>query len=116
MLEIVPEDPRYTGVLSYRRYRLVNTDPLVDADVTAQVGLQVWRLEHTFCARKLTGAKLLAVIVFLDHLKRDCDTNSISEGAAAVFRTQVGGREDFLYSFRQCTLHHSHVCCLHQDS
>ena len=42
--EIVPENPRYTGVLSYRRYRLVNTDPRVDADVTAQVGLHVRRL------------------------------------------------------------------------
>jgi len=82
--EIVPDDPKFLGVLSYRRYRLLNTDPTQNADVTAAVGLHIRRLEHSFRSRKFTGAEPLAIIGFLDHFRRECDLNSLSEGAAIL--------------------------------
>ena len=82
--EIIPDDPRFTTVLSYRRYRLLNTDPRQDESITAEVGLHVRRLEHPFRNRKFNGLKPVSVISFLDHFKRECDANHISEGAALL--------------------------------
>jgi len=84
LTEIIPDDPRFIPVLNYRRYRLVNTDPRQDADITAEVGLHVRRLDHSLKTRKFTGLKPVGVISFLDHFKRECDMNRISEGAALL--------------------------------
>ena len=82
--EIVPDDPKFTSVLTYRRYRLQNTDPRQDSEVTAVTRLNIRRLEHSFRSRKFTGVKPLAVLSFLEHFKRECDMNAISEGAAML--------------------------------
>ena len=80
--ELISDDPRFRWVVNYRRYRLSNMDQSRSAEVTAATGLNTRRLEHSFKKRLFDGSKPLAVISYLDHFKRECDMNNISEGAA----------------------------------
>ena len=84
LVELEPNDVRFKHALSYRKYRLINTDPTIDADVTASTGLNARRLEHTLKNKRFDGTKPLEVLSFLSAFRNECNANQVSEGGALL--------------------------------
>ena len=82
--EIDPSDPRFATVLSYRCYRLRNTDPSRGPEVERDTGVFARRMSHTMSPLIFDGSKPIAILQFLRTLKRELDGNGRSEGAALL--------------------------------
>ena len=82
--EIDPSDPRFATVLSYRCYRLRNTDPSRGPEVERDTGVFSRRMAHTMGPLTFDGSKPIAILQFLRTLKRELDGNGRSEGAALL--------------------------------
>ena len=82
--EIVPADDRFKERVSYRRYRLRDTNARQGRSVSKNLGLQSRRFVKLFQNSTFDGSKPLAVIEFLSAFKRRCDQNGVSEGMAVI--------------------------------
>ena len=74
----------FRHALSYRTYRLQNTDSTQDRDVFANSYMQRRRIEATMRDAKFDGSKPIGALSFLRMFKTQCDKNAISEGAALL--------------------------------
>ena len=74
----------FRHALSYRTYRLQNTDSTQDRDVFANSYKQRRRIEATKRDAKFDGSKPIEALSFLRMFKTQCDKNAISEGAALL--------------------------------
>ena len=78
-LRTAHDDFRHT--LSYRTYRLQNTDSTQDRDVFANSYRNRRRFEAKMRDSKFEGSKPIEALSFLRMFKTQCDKNAISEGA-----------------------------------
>ena len=72
----------FLHALSYRTFRLQNTDSTEDRDVFANYYKQRRRTEAAMRDEKFEGSKPIESLSFLCMFKTQCDKNAISEGAA----------------------------------
>ena len=84
LTEIQPSDPRFAYALSYRQYRLLNTDQSRGPEVERDTGVYTRRMSHTMAPLIFDGSKPLFIIQFLRTLKNELDGNGRSEGAALL--------------------------------
>jgi hypothetical protein len=75
--------PEFQALVSYRRYRLGDTDPIVDAEVTDCLHSYLKRMEqHLYY--QFSGSPAIKVLDFLRSFKISADVSRLSEGAAAL--------------------------------
>ena len=74
----------FRHALSYRTYRLQNTDSTQDRDVFANSYKQRRHIKATMRDAKFDGSKHIEALSFLRMFKTQCDKNAISEGAALL--------------------------------
>ena len=79
--EMVTSDPRYKELVSYRRYRLLDTSPYAGPEVTRNIGQWTRRLQPTMAKHIFDGTIPVACLRFLSAFKRALDDNGLSEGA-----------------------------------
>ena len=84
LAEIQPSDPRFADALSYRKYRLLNTDPTRGPAVERDTGVYTRRMSHTMAPLVFDGSKPLSILQFLRTFKSELDGNGRSEGAALL--------------------------------
>lgn len=82
--EIKPADPEFGPVLSYRRYRLQNTDAEIGPSVSRYVGEHVKLFQPTLKNRKFDGSIPIAILDFLSAFKKTCDEHGVTEGLALL--------------------------------
>ena len=82
--EIRPADPEFGPVVSYRRYRLQNTNPDTGPAVSRHVGEYAKLFQPTMKNRKFNGSIPIAILDFLSSFKRTCDEHGVSEGLALL--------------------------------
>eukprot|EP00171_Calliarthron_tuberculosum_P004418 IDg4418t1 len=80
--ELEPSDPRFSEILSYRRYRLSNQDDHFGPEVSRNIGVWVRRLEHVMGKYTFNGSKPVACLRFLSVFKRQLDNEGIPEAGA----------------------------------
>ena len=86
--EILPADPDFTAVVSYRRYRLQKMDPDTGPRVSRYVGEYVKLFNPTLNTRKFDGSIPIGVLDFLSCFKRTCDEHGVTEGLALLLLPQ----------------------------
>lgn len=82
--ELKPSDPRFKEVLSYRRYRLRNTDGKRGTKVSKQTGVYARRFSHVLSPLVFDGENPIGILQFLTAFKNELDSNGLSEGAALL--------------------------------
>ena len=82
--ELRPSDPRFTDVLSYRRYRLLNTSSYRGSQVQREVGVYSRRMSHVMQKLIFDGRTPIAILRFLSTFKKELDRNGLSEGSAVM--------------------------------
>ena len=82
--ELSPGDPRFRRVLSYRTYRLRNTDGGRGPSVAYNTGVNTRRVAHVMASHIFDGSDSIAVLSFLSRFKQQMDNNKLSEGAACL--------------------------------
>jgi hypothetical protein len=75
--------PELQALVSYRRYRLVDTDPIVDAEVTDCLHSYLKRMKQHL-DYQFSGSPAIKVLDFLRSFKIAADVSRLSEGAAAL--------------------------------
>ena len=75
---------KFRHALSYRTYRLQNTDSTQHRDVFANSYKQRRRIEAKMRDAKFDESKPIEALSFLRMFKTQCDKNAISEGAALL--------------------------------
>ena len=83
LTEQVTRRPEFKSLVSYRTYRLRNTDQKVDSSVTGRVNANLKRLKHCLDF-KFSGEPAIQVVDFLRTFKEAADLNAIGEGEAAI--------------------------------
>ena len=86
--EIIPFDPRFKTVLSYRMYRLNRTSAAQGVSVTKMVGLHTGRLKSVM-TNSFNGDKPLNILNFLAEFRKRCDFNNIPEGEALLLLPEI---------------------------
>ena len=89
LTEIVPADERFAYRVTYRRYRLLNTNSRQGHSVSKNLGLQSRRFVKLYQNRLFNDSKPLDVIEFLSAFKKRCDQNGVSEGMAVELMTYI---------------------------
>ena len=84
LVEIQPSEPLFQKAVSYRRYRLIRTNPDISDAVLAKTGDHYKKLKHVLGSSKFDGRDPISVIPFLSAYKKQCDRNNVAEGAALV--------------------------------
>lgn len=84
LIEIQPSEPTFQKALSYRRYRLIRTNPDISDAVLARTGDLYKKLKHVLGSNKFDGRDPITIIPFLSAYKKQCDRNNVTEGAALV--------------------------------
>ena len=79
-----PTNHRFRGACNYRAYRLVNTDPTVDARVYATTRKRVQYLLVVMGEYKFSGADPIKVISFLARCMENFDNAEMSEAMALM--------------------------------
>ena len=82
--DIRPANPDSKDVVSYRRYRLDNTNADTGTTVSRYVGHYVRTFQPTLESRKFDGATPIAILDFLSSFKRVCNEHAVSEGLALL--------------------------------
>jgi len=96
--ELSPRNSAFRQVLSYRRYRLINTSAYCGPEVTAQTSSVVKSLRPVMKNRKFDGTKPMAIVGFLALLKRQFDQAKVGEGAALLVMPEyLGGHARDLF-------------------
>jgi hypothetical protein len=75
--------PEFQALVSYRRYRLADTDPIVDAEVTDCLHSYLKRMKQHL-DYQFSGSPAIKVLDFLRSFKIAADVSRLSEGAAAL--------------------------------
>jgi hypothetical protein len=75
--------PEYQGLVSYRAYRLKDTEAVIDEKDTSRVNGILKRVKHNFYY-SIGGEVTLKVLDFLSTVKEAMDLNHVSEGVADV--------------------------------
>jgi hypothetical protein len=75
--------PEFKSLVSYRSYRLGDTDQRVNASITGKVNAHLKRLKH-YLDYKHSGYPAIQVLDFLRTFKEAVDLNGISEGVAFI--------------------------------
>jgi hypothetical protein len=75
--------PELQALVSYRRYRLTDTDPIVDAEVTDCLQSYLKRMKQHL-DYQFSGSPAIKVLGFLRSFKIAADVSGLSEGAAAL--------------------------------
>jgi hypothetical protein len=83
LVELESRLPEYQGLVSYRAYRLKDTEQLIDEEDTGRVNGYLKRVKHHF-SYTFAGDPPLKVLDFLSTLKEALDLNHVSEGVAAL--------------------------------
>jgi hypothetical protein len=81
--EQVTRRPEFKSLVSYRSYRLGDTDQRVNASLTGKVNAHLKRLKH-YLDYKYSGDPAIQVLDFLRTFKEAADLNGISEGVAVI--------------------------------
>eukprot|EP00171_Calliarthron_tuberculosum_P022920 IDg22920t1 len=79
--EIIPSDPRFSDLVSWRRYRLNDRNSDTRPDISQNVGLWTHRLMSVMDKHMFNGKKPVACLRFLTAYKRALDEEGISEGS-----------------------------------
>ena len=74
----------FRHALSYRSYRLLNTDETQDRHVFSHARKFRRRVEATMKDCKFDGSKPIEILQFLRMFKTQCDKNDIAEGAVLI--------------------------------
>ena len=82
--EITPGDPRFQRVLSYRTYRLRNTDGGRGPIKAYNTGVNTCRVAHVMESHVFDGTDPISVLSFLSRFKQQMDNNKLAEGAACL--------------------------------
>lgn len=80
--ELVPSDPRFTNIVSYRRYRLHNRSQSTGPEVSRNVGVWTRRLLPSMEKHAFSGENPVACLRFLTAFKHQLDCEGIPEGGA----------------------------------
>jgi hypothetical protein len=83
LVELQTRLPEYKGLVSYRFYRLKDTEAMIDENDTGKVNGILKRIKHHF-SYSFGGEIPLKVLVFLSTVKEAMDLNHVSEGVAAI--------------------------------
>jgi hypothetical protein len=75
--------PKFQALVSFRRYRLADTDPIVDAEVTDCLHSYLKRMKKHL-DYQFSGSPSIKVLDFLHSFKIAADVSRLSEGAAAL--------------------------------
>jgi hypothetical protein len=75
--------PEFQALVSYRRYRLADTDPIVDAEETYCLHSYLNRMKQHL-DYQFSGSPAIKVLDFLRSFKIAADVSRLSEGAAAL--------------------------------
>jgi hypothetical protein len=75
--------PEFQAWVSYQRYRLADTDPIVDAEVTDCLHSYLRRMKQHL-DYQFYGSPAIKVLEFLRSFKIAADVSRLSEGAAAL--------------------------------
>ena len=84
LTELQPADGRFTRVMSYRRYRLLNRASQRGPDVSRNLGIWVRRLSHVMNRNKFDGSRPVAILNFLSAYKNALDAEYIPEVAGLL--------------------------------
>ena len=82
--ELQPADGRFTRVMSYRRYRLLNRTSQRGPDVSRNLGIWVRRLSHVMNRNKFDVPRPVAILNFLSAYKNALDAEYIPEVAGLL--------------------------------
>ena len=80
--ELTPSDTNFKEIMSYRRYRLIDTNPNEGRSVTRKAGTNTRRAKSVFGGREFDGSQPLKIFQFLKTVQKFCNENKIAEGAA----------------------------------
>ena len=83
LVELQTRLPEYQGLVSYRSYRLKDTEAVIDENDTGKVNGILKRIKHHF-SYSFGGEIPLKVLDFLSTVKEAMDLNHVSEGVAAI--------------------------------
>jgi hypothetical protein len=83
LVEFQTRLPEYQGLVSYRAYRLKETEAVIDQKDTGRVNGILKSVKHHF-SYYFGGEVPLKVLDFLSIVKEAMDLNHVSEGVAAV--------------------------------
>jgi hypothetical protein len=83
IVELQTRLPEYQGLVSYRSYRLKDTEEVIDENDTGKVIGILKRVKHHF-SYSFGGEISLNVLDFLSTLEEAMDLNHVSEGVAAI--------------------------------
>jgi hypothetical protein len=83
LVELKTRLPEYQCLVSYRSYRLKNTEEVIDENDTGKVNGILKRIKHHF-SYSIGGEIPLNVLDFLSTFKEAMDLNHVSEGVAAI--------------------------------
>jgi hypothetical protein len=83
LVELQTRLPEYKGLVSYRSYRLKDTEAVIDENDTGKVNGILKKIKHHF-SYSFGGDIPLKVLDFLSTVKEAMDLNHVSEGVAAI--------------------------------
>jgi hypothetical protein len=83
LVELETRLPEYQGLVSYRSYRLKETEAVIDENDTGRVNVILKRVKHQF-PYSFGGEVPLKVLDFLCIFKEAMDLNHVPEGLSAV--------------------------------
>jgi hypothetical protein len=83
LVELQTRLPEYKGLVSYRAYRLKDTEAVIDENDTGRVSGILKKVKHHF-SYSFGGEVPLKVLDFSFTIKEAMDLNHVSEGVAAV--------------------------------
>lgn len=69
MREMVSQNPAFQVALSYRRYRLLNTDQYRGPDVTEEMARKVKRIKAVMRSRKFDVSDQITILEFVFNSK-----------------------------------------------
>lgn len=77
--KLEPSDPKLTGMLSYRRHRLVNQDARLVSNVSIKIGVWTRRLDYVIGKQTFNSAKSVACLRFLSMFTKQLSNEGIPE-------------------------------------
>ena len=81
---LVPSDERFDRLMSYRYYRLINTEPMRTHQSTTRLHKTLKNIELTMRDHKFSGEDPVLVLDFLTRVVEEADTLGMSEGQLIV--------------------------------
>jgi len=80
--ELTPSDERFERVMSYRRYRLIDANSVLDDTISRNLGIWIRRLKHQMERNIFDGKRPVAILNFFAAFKKALDGERIPEAGA----------------------------------